>query len=75
MALLVVAMALLQMIGMKSLVVALVFVAPPLHMFLQLRGAYSLGFGSALWRTMVLMCVSVTVFIVYLLLILMMSMA
>jgi hypothetical protein len=75
MALLVVAMALLKMIGMKPLVVALVFVAPPLHMFLQLRGAYSLGFGSALWRTMVLMCVSVTVFIAYLLLILMMSMA
>jgi hypothetical protein len=75
MALLVVAMALLKMAGLKSLVVALVFVAPPLHMFLQLRGAYSLGFGSALWRTMVLMCVSVTVFIAYLLLILMMSMA
>jgi DNA-binding protein H-NS len=75
MALLVVALALLKMIGLKPLVVALVFIAPPLHMFLQLRGAYSLGFGSALWRTMVLTCVALTVFIAYLLLILMMSMA
>ena len=75
MALLVVVLSLLKMAGLKPLVVWLVFVAPPLHMFLQLRGAYSLGFGSTLWRTLVLLCVSATVFVLYLLLILMMSMA
>jgi hypothetical protein len=75
MALLVVVLSLLKMAGLKPLVVALLFMAPPLHMFLQLRGAYSLGFGSTLWRTLVLLCVSATVFGLYLLLILVMSMA
>ena len=75
MALLVVVLSLLKMAGLKPLVVWLVFVAPPLHMFLQLRGAYSLGFASTLWRTLVLVCVSATVFVLYLLLILMLSMA
>lgn len=73
MALLVVVLALLKMAGLKPLVVALVFTVPPLHMFLQLRGAYSLGFGSTLWRTAALLCISGTVFALYLLLILMMS--
>ncbi|MES2760512.1 MAG: DUF3667 domain-containing protein [Pseudomonadota bacterium] len=74
MALLVVVLALLKTAGLKSLVTWLVFLAPPLHMFAQLRGTYSLGFGSTLWRTVVLLCVSFTVFISYLLLILMLSM-
>jgi hypothetical protein len=73
MALLVVALALLKMAGLKSLVVWLVFLAPPLHMFAQLRGAYSLGVGSTLWRTLVLLFVSGTVFTLYLLFILVMS--
>jgi hypothetical protein len=75
MALLVVVLSLLKMAGLKPLVVWLVFIAPPLHMFLQLRGAYSLGFASTLWRTLVLLCVAATVFLLYLLLILMMSVA
>lgn len=73
MALLVVALSLLKAIGLKPLVVALVFCAPPLHMFLQLRGAYSLGWGSALWRTAALMVASVLVLCAYLLLILVLS--
>jgi hypothetical protein len=68
-------LALLKMAGLKSLVVWLVFLAPPLHMFLQLRGTYRLGVASTLWRTVVLLCVSATVFTLYLLLILMLSMA
>jgi hypothetical protein len=44
-------------------------------MFMQLRGAYSLGFASALWRTLALLCVAAFVFVTYLLLILMLSMA
>jgi hypothetical protein len=75
MALLVVAISLLRAIGLKQLVVALIFGVPPLHMFLQLRGAYSLGIGSALWRTLALMCVSVMVLTAYLLLILVLSTA
>ena len=32
----------------------LLFVAPPVHMFAQLRGAYALRKRSALWRTIAL---------------------
>jgi hypothetical protein len=71
--LLVVALSLLKMAGLKPLVVWLVFLAPPIHMFAQLRGAYSLGVGSTLWRTLVLLFVSGTVFTLYLLFILVMS--
>lgn len=42
-------------------------------MFLQLRGAYSLGLASTLWRTLALLFVSLTVFVLYLLLILYLS--
>jgi hypothetical protein len=74
MALLVVLLALLKTVGLNSLVTWLVFLAPPLHMFAQLRGTYSLGFGATLWRTGVLLGVSFMVLGSYLLLILMMSM-
>jgi hypothetical protein len=75
MALLVVVLSLLKMAGFKPLVVAMVFIVPPLHMFMQLRGAYSLGFAGTLWRTLALLCVAAIVLLTYLLLILMMSMA
>ena len=75
MALFVVVLSLLNMAGMKPLVVAMVVIVPPLHMFLQLRGAYRLGIRSTLWRTAFLMFASVTVFALYLLLILMLSVA
>jgi hypothetical protein len=73
MALLVVALSLLKIAGLKPLVVWLVFLAPPLHMFAQLRGAYSLGFAGTLWRTVALVCISGTVFTLYLTFILVMS--
>ncbi|MDB5932772.1 MAG: hypothetical protein JWQ01_116, partial [Massilia sp.] len=75
MSLLVTVLALLKMTGFKPLAVWLVFLAPPLHMFLQLRGTYMLGLVSTLWRTTALLFVSATVFTLYLLLILMLSMA
>ncbi|MFV0623914.1 DUF3667 domain-containing protein [Sphingomonas sp. ac-8] len=40
--------------------------APPLHMFLQLRGAYRLGFWSAAWRTIALMGIVVVVLSLFL---------
>lgn len=75
MSLLVTVLALLKMAGLKPLVVWLVFLAPPVHMFVQLRGTYMLGRASTLWRTAVLLCVAGTVLTLYLLLILMLSMA
>ncbi|HYM36516.1 MAG TPA: DUF3667 domain-containing protein [Steroidobacteraceae bacterium] len=42
---------------------------PPIHMFLQLRGTYSLGVGAALWRTAALLIVAGTVFVLFLLMI------
>ena len=74
MALLVVLLALLKMAGMKSAVVLLLCFIPPVHMFMQLRGTYRLGVMSALWRTVALLFVSGTVFLLYLLLILVLSM-
>jgi hypothetical protein len=75
MALLVVVLSLLKMAGMKPLVVAMLFVVPPIHMFLQLRGAYGLGLRGTLWRTVFLVLSSLLVMTLYLLLILMLSVA
>ena len=56
MMLLVVALSLGGMIGLSGGMIALVALfAPPVHMFAQLRGAYSLRKRSALWRTVALM--------------------
>jgi hypothetical protein len=74
MALLVVVLALLKLAGLNSTVGWLAVLVPPIHMYLQLRGAYALSFGSALWRTGVLLGVTLTVVTLYLLLILMLSM-
>lgn len=38
----------------EGLIAALVFIAPPLHLYRQLRGAYGLTRFSALWRLLVL---------------------
>lgn len=63
----------LRFAGLTSLAVGIVFLVPPLHMYLQLRGTYTLSRGSALWRTAALMCIAAIVFILYLLLILVLS--
>ena len=46
---------------------------PPVHMFLQLRGTYTLGRWSAVWRTSALTIVAGTVLLLYLALILTLS--
>jgi hypothetical protein len=75
MALLVTALTPMAKAGLDTLVGWLACLAPPLHMFLQLRGTYSLGFASTRWRTLALMFVSLTVLVAYLLLILYLSVA
>ncbi|MDM5178047.1 DUF3667 domain-containing protein [Massilia sp. DJPM01] len=61
--------------GFGTLAGALVVCLPPVHMFLQLRGAYALSRGEAFWRTLALLCIAAVVFLLYILLILMMSVA
>lgn len=41
------------------------FVVPPVHMFLQLKGTYALSDGSAMWRTLALLLAASLVFLVY----------
>lgn len=73
MALLVATLTLLEKAGLATVVVWLACGVPPLHMFIQLRGAYSLGIASTLWRTLALLFISLTVLVLYLLLILYLS--
>jgi hypothetical protein len=73
MALLVTVLTLLEKAGLNTMVAWIACIAPPLHMFLQLRGTYSLGTASTLWRTLALLFVSLTVLVMYLLLVLYMS--
>jgi hypothetical protein len=75
MALLVVIAALTSAVGLSSVALSLMFFIPPIHMFMQLRGTYHLRVFSALWRTVALLFVSSIVMVLYLLLILMVSMA
>lgn len=75
MALLVITVALLGMAGLSTVAGNLLWIAPPIHMFMQLRGAYRLRKFSALWRTAVLLVVSLCVLILYLVLILTVSVA
>ena len=58
--------ALLSLSSLDALLLLLVLVGPPLHMFAQLRGTYALGRFSALWRTMALLCVAGAVFVLFL---------
>ncbi|MES2149534.1 MAG: DUF3667 domain-containing protein [Pseudomonadota bacterium] len=74
MSFLVVVIALLGVAGWKTPMGLLIVFAPPVHMFMQLRGTYGLGVMSACWRTVALLFVAMTVFILYLLLILVLSM-
>ena len=56
MMLMVIALMVAGVIGVPSgWIVLAVFALPPIHMFRQLRGAYSLRKRSALWRTVVLL--------------------
>ncbi|HEX8580299.1 MAG TPA: DUF3667 domain-containing protein [Allosphingosinicella sp.] len=66
----VIALSLLRAIGMPEALAGLaLFFVPPVHMYRQLRGAYSLSRFSALWRTAALLLItSVTLSLFFLLL-------
>ncbi|WFR77813.1 DUF3667 domain-containing protein [Janthinobacterium rivuli] len=64
----------LAMLNQGWLIALLVCLAPPLHMFLQLRGTYNLGKWGALWRTCMLLLAANLVLGVFLVLVLMKSM-
>lgn len=51
----------------------LFFFAPPIHMFSQLRGAYSLSFFAAFWRTIVLLVVALISLLSYAMLVTVLS--
>lgn len=66
--------ALMAMMGVSSAVVAMcVIFVPPVHMFAQLRGTYGLGVFAASWRTIALLCICGTAFVLFLLFVIAMS--
>ncbi len=69
MMLMVIALMLLGVAGIgEGWIVLAVFAVPPLHMFRQLRGAYSLRKRSALWRTVVLLVFAWTALLAFVML-------
>ena len=74
MAVLVSVIALLGAAGLSVVVGLLICFVPPIHIYFQLRDTYNLRRFSALWRTVALLFVCLLVFIVYLLIISMLSM-
>jgi hypothetical protein len=68
MSLLFTAAALMAMVGVSSGLVALcIILVPPVHMFAQLSGTYGLGLFAASWRTIALLCICGTAFVLFLL--------
>jgi hypothetical protein len=68
MSLLFTAAALMAMMGVSSAVVAMCIIfVPPVHMFAQLRGTYDLGLFAASWRTIALLGICGTTFVLFLL--------
>jgi hypothetical protein len=67
MSLLFVAIALLFRFGgaVGETIGGLLFLVPPVHMYAQLKGAYSLGWAGALWRTWWLLAFSAVVLSLY----------
>lgn len=47
--------------GLRDVAESLIFILPPLHMFVQLKGAYQLSKRGALWRTIVLLAAALIV--------------
>jgi hypothetical protein len=74
MSLLFVVLVLLSLIDQSWAIPWLAILAPPVHMFVQLRGTYGLGKFAALWRTMVLLVVAMIVISLFVVFVLMMSM-
>ena len=55
-----VALTILRLVGVTEAIIGLaVFLVPPVHIYRQLRGAYSLSRLSALWRTVMLLAFAV----------------
>jgi len=74
MSLLFTAAALMAMMGVSSSVVAMCIIfVPPVHMFAQLRGTYGLGLFAASWRTIALLCICGTAFVLFVLLVVAMT--
>jgi hypothetical protein len=74
MSLLFVVVVLVGLIPGAGKVAGVLLLLPPVHMFLQLRETYSLGVFSTLWRTVALLCVVGTVFVIFMAVIAAMSM-
>ncbi|QIL03409.1 DUF3667 domain-containing protein [Sphingomonas sinipercae] len=70
MSLFAVAYTLLKMTGLIGPLALIPFVVPPIHMYRQLRGAYSLPVPSALWRTAAMMAFAVLACILFFMLLL-----
>jgi hypothetical protein len=72
MSLLAIALLLASQLGeaASDVVTPLALLAPGVHMFAQLKGAYQLGWGAAAWRTVLLLLGSLAVALAYVLLML-----
>ncbi|MES2754287.1 MAG: DUF3667 domain-containing protein [Pseudomonadota bacterium] len=67
MSLLMITLEVLAAVGLGGAVAIITMVAVPAHMFVQLRGAYSLSRWSAAWRTAALLLIAVTVLLLFVL--------
>ena len=66
-----IALSLLRPLGVGSTFIGLaIFLAPPVHIYRQLRGAYALSWFSALWRTAALLVFALVAAIIFFLLLL-----
>lgn len=66
--------AVLDRFGFTGTGLLLVMLAPPLHMYKQLRGTYALGRPAALWRTAALLFVAACTLLLYAAVVVMLSM-
>jgi hypothetical protein len=74
MAILVMVLAILGHVGLQAGVAPLAILAPPAHMFAQLRGTYALSPRGAAWRTIALLLIACCVLTIYALLVVLLSM-
>lgn len=66
-----VALSLLRLAGLPdSAILMVLLLIPPIHMYRQLKGAYLLGWSSALWRTLLLVLFALLASLVFMVLLL-----
>ncbi|MFZ6677225.1 DUF3667 domain-containing protein [Undibacterium sp. Tian12W] len=58
-------LALLARLNLTTIAGLLFAFVPPVHMFVQLRDAYELGFFASLWRTAALLCIAALSLLIY----------